>query len=115
MNPSSGGPTAEAPQATRRMKRSGIAFLAVLGLFLVAGLGLLSGLSTASSGWLLPELGDSVYITAIALLCVPPVLIYSFATGIPVARTRPIVLLWLIPEALVLLLVVWSVAVAIFA
>jgi len=97
------------------MKRSGMAFLIVLGLLLVAGLALLSGLSTGSSGWLLPELGDSVYVTAIALLCVPPLLVYSFVTGVSVARRRPIVWFWLIPEALALLLILFVTAVTVLA
>ncbi len=113
MNASSSGPIAEAPQASRRMRRSGIAFLVVLGLLLVAGLALLVGLSTGSSGWLLPEFGGSVYVTAIAVLCVPPVLIYSFVTGVSVARSRPVVLFWLIPEGLFLLLIVLAIAVAV--
>jgi len=102
------------PDATRRMKRSRTAFLIVLGLLLVAFIALLASLSTASSGWLMPDLGDSAYVTAFALLCVPPVLIYSLATGVSVARARPVVWLWLVPEALFLLVVLAAVVVAVF-
>lgn len=96
------------------MKRSGMAFLTALGLLLVAFLALLHALSTASSGWLLPDLGNSIFLTAIALLFVPPLLIYSFAAGFSVARTRPVVWFWLVPELLLLLLSLFAVAAAVF-
>ena len=118
-----GGPAPEWPaydpdvawfeRATRRMKRSGTAFLIVLALILIAFLALLHALSTATSGWLMPNLGGSILLTGLALLCIPPILLYSLATGLSAARARPVVWFWLVPEILLLLLILASVAVAI--
>jgi hypothetical protein len=97
-------PTDQSDQYDRCHLRSSLRwFLVVVGLL---GLGLLALLVSFAtwqpSAWTIGSPGDAIWITAVCVLGAIPCALTSIVRGLPLARRRPLVLLWTGPLALLL-------------